>query len=234
MTNSDDRDRELAELRAKVEQLSAGQRSVPPRVEVTGGPSPGGGFRGGFFGCFGVIAAIFAFIILVVAMGQCSKSVATNTPGSTTAPTASGGSQASSGWIYSEEGSALQDAKTKLACTHSSDQVHLTFPYHDTGGELCIRRSPRRGLDAYVALDGNGQVLCGIESCSVHVRFDKQPVKSFPAVGAADHSTNILFLNRTAALVAALKKSSQTVIELRLYEAGDQTLTFDTSALKWP
>jgi hypothetical protein len=66
------------------------------------------------------------------------------------------------------------------------------------------------------------------------VRFDKRPTQKFPAVGAADNSSNIIFIRRTAGLVAALKKSSTSAIEVTLYENGVQPLTFNTADLKWP
>lgn len=68
----------------------------------------------------------------------------------------------------------------------------------------------------------------------MHVSFDKQGVRNFPAVGAVDSSTNIIFIRRASALIAGLKKSSSTVVELNLYQAGMQTLTFKTDGLKWP
>ncbi len=86
VSDSDDHDRELAELMAKVDRLTAAQAGKPPKIEVTGGPSSGGGFRGGFFGCMGVVAAVVALIVGVVAKGQCSRQVAgtsaTSTPAS--------------------------------------------------------------------------------------------------------------------------------------------------------
>jgi hypothetical protein len=244
MSESDDRDRELAELRAQVERLSAAQAGKPPKVEVTGGPSSGGGFKGGFFGCFGVVAAIVALVVVLGVIGQCSKNVAqvSATPSATPSSPAASASGAStpstaetdSNWTYVEKGDALHDAKTKLACTTSIDQVHLDFPYHDTDARLCLRKAPGSGVDAYVELNGDGQILCGIESCNLHVRFDKGAVQNYPAVGAADNSSNIIFLNRTLKLIAEVKKSSSTVVELNLYQAGMQTLTFNTAGLKWP
>lgn len=249
MSSSDDRDREIAELKAQVERLSAAQSTTPPKVAVTGGPSAGGGLKSGFFGCLGVVGAIFALLVVLGVVGQCSRNMPANVasnPDSAAAAAeasksaaqaliASESSQAAvSNWIYNEEADALHDAKTKTACTTSQDQVHLSFPYHDTDAQLCVRVGPRFGADAYVQLNADGQILCGVEGCATHVRFDKGAVQTFPSWGAADNSTNIIFLHRTPALVAALKKSSSTVVELQLYQAGMQTLTFRTAGLKWP
>jgi hypothetical protein len=78
MSAENDRDREIAELKAKVESLSAS--AAPPKPEkAANGPSAGGGFRGGFFGCLGVAAAIVAVIIVLSAIGQCSRRAASVT-----------------------------------------------------------------------------------------------------------------------------------------------------------
>jgi hypothetical protein len=246
MTNSDDRDREIAELKAQVERLSAG-KTAPPKVEVTGGPSSGGGFKGGFFGCLGVVAAIVVLLVALIALGQWGKSFTGSAVSSSSsgaggatsaapqaAANAADGAANSSAWTYSQEADALHDTKTKVACTTSTDQVHLDFPYHDTDARLCIRSGPRFGTDAFVQLNGDGQILCGIDSCTLHLRFDKGAVQNFPAVPAADNSSNIIFIRRTPALISKLRGSGTAVVELQLFQAGVQTLTFPTAGLKWP
>jgi hypothetical protein len=136
-------------------------------------------------------------------------------------------------WIYSSTQDAMQPKPTQSACVTSSNEVTLSLPYQDTTANFCIRDWPGHGLDTYVKLNADGQILCGIESCSVRVRFDDGGVETFPAVGAADNASNIIFLNRTEALIAAVKRSSKMTVELTYYQNGDQTLTFDTHALKW-
>jgi hypothetical protein len=84
-----------------------------------------------------------------------------------------------------------------------------------------------------VILQGDGQILCDLDGCSIHIRFDKGPVRTFPAAEAADHSTNILFIRRTSSFVKSLKKSSNAVVELNFYQNGIQELSFDTAKLVW-
>jgi hypothetical protein len=198
----------------------------------------GTGFRGGFFGCLGVFAAIIFLIFVVLLIGRCSQAT-TNTATSTpTAPASSTneatGAPAGPGWSYSNVKDEIQGKSKVEACVTSTNEVHLSFPYHDTTGDLCIRDWPGHGLDSYIHLAGDGQILCGIESCSVRFRFDDGSVRSFPAVGAADNSTNIIFVRRTPALIEALKRSSKATVELTYYQEGIQTFTFKTAGLKWP
>lgn len=194
----------------------------------------GSGFRGGFFGCLGVLAAIIALIVILASIGRCAQSVATNTASATPGATNSSAGALANNWVYVSATDAMQTKPTQKACVTSGNEVHQTFPYSDATGELCVRNWPGHGLDSYVELNGNGQVLCGIESCTIHIRFDDGSVQSFPAVGAADNSTNIVFIRRSAALVSALKRAAKTTVELTLYDNGVQSLAFDTHGLVWP
>jgi hypothetical protein len=137
-------------------------------------------------------------------------------------------------WSYQEQASAMDDAKTKIACTSSTNQVTLDFPYKNTGASLCIRRSPKFGLDAFVTLDGEGQILCRTyDGCTVRVRFDARPARAFPGVDAADHSTNIVFIKSVPKLIAELRKSDKATVELEFYQNGVQSLEFDTQQFEW-
>ncbi len=223
---------EIERLRARLAELEAKRPS-----------KSGWGFSGGYFGCFGVLGALLTLVVLLAALGQCSRDVATHNSSSTTvtptAPSSKAQSQVPpeseiSTWTYTETADAMHDTKTKFACVTSTNEVRLDFPYHDTTAQVCLRKSPQYGLDAFISLNGNGQILCGIESCTVHVRFDKGAVQSFPGVEPADHSSNVLFINSTQRLISALKKSSTTVVELQFFQQGSQQLIFNTKGLKWP
>jgi hypothetical protein len=231
MTDPSDRDREVAELKARLDRLTSG---APPTVRVTGGPSSGGGFSGGFFGCLGAVAAIVALIVGLGVLGKCVKDPATGrSSGNTISAATSSPAPAAAGWVYASETHALDRTPTKTACVASSDQVRLDFPYHDTDGQLCLRSGPR-GVDAYVSLNGEGQILCNIPGCTVHVRFDTGDRQSFRAVEAADNSTNIIFIRQEGKLISDLRHSKTTIVGLNLYQAGEQALTFNTAGLKWP
>lgn len=137
-------------------------------------------------------------------------------------------------WSYADEGDAMDDVKTKIACTTSLNQVNLSWPYKAVTAKLCIRKSPKFGLDAFVVLDGKGQILCRSDSCSVRVRFDSNTAKSFSGLGASDNSSNIVFVKNVPRLVSGLRESSKTAIELEFYQDGEQVLEFRTAGLVWP
>ena len=237
---------ELARLRARVAELeskpaasTAPSLGTPPPAAA---PPKRNSFASGFLGCLGVGAALVAVFIVLASMGRCTQQVAATNASVTNAVSATNSAVAAApataapvtAWTYSASTDAMNDAQTRTACVTSNNEVTQTFPYKDVDAQLCIRKSPRYGLDAYVQLNGDGQILCDIEGCSLHVRFDKGAAGSFPAVSAADNSTNIIFIRRTPALIEALKRSSTTVVEVRLYQNGDQDLRFDTAGLRWP
>lgn len=65
---SDGRDDEIAELKARLAAMET-------RKTVEAEPRSGTGFSRGFFGCFGVAAAIGLVCVGIVALGQCGNSL---------------------------------------------------------------------------------------------------------------------------------------------------------------
>ena len=178
--NNEENAKELARLRARVAELEARQR---------GGKVPSS-FSRGYFGFFGALAAVLTMALLAVILlaGPTRQPTQPETQAVSTRtadrpirdpsidfrslphvrlPTVD-----VSPWSYSEEADALHDVKTKFACTTSTNEVQLSFPYHNVTANLSIRKGPRHGLDAYVQLNGDGQILCDIDSCTVHVRIE--------------------------------------------------------------
>ena len=139
------------------------------------------------------------------------------------------------GWDYSSSADPMTDRKTETACITSTNQVLQTSPYHNTTARLCIRQSPRYGLDAYVVLNGGGQILCrSYDGCTFKVRFDQSPQQSFSGGGSADGSSNIVFVRNAQRFVTSAKAADVTRIEIQLYQAGNQILEFPTMGLVWP
>jgi hypothetical protein len=98
------------------------------------------------------------------------------------------------GWTYQTDTDRMTDRTTKTACVLSTNMVNLRAPYQPVRAELCLRNSAKFGRDAFVQLQGDGQVLCrNYEPCKVNVRFEKGAVQHFTGIGAADYSTNIFY-----------------------------------------
>lgn len=159
---------------------------------------------------------------------------------SATSRTLSGGAASApapnpSSWTYSTAGSPMDSRPTRIACTPSTNQVYLTFPYGETGADLCIRSSPQYGHDVYVRLHGRGQILCrSYESCRVRVRYGDRPARAASAIGPEDGSTDMVFLQGAQGVTRELQRADRFSVELSFYQNGNQALVFNTAGLQWP
>lgn len=138
-------------------------------------------------------------------------------------------------WSYLDDRDPMTDRMTRTACVTSSNLVQLSSPYEPVPARLCIRSSPRSGLDVYIALAGDGQIICRTYSgCTIKVRFGNRAVQNFSAADAADGSSNIMFIVNAARMVEGLKSADITRVELTLYQDGVQPIEFPTKDLEWP
>jgi hypothetical protein len=63
---SDERDREIAELKAEVRRLESALKATRARADASDEPLFGHGLRGGFLGGLETVIATFAMLILLV------------------------------------------------------------------------------------------------------------------------------------------------------------------------
>lgn len=138
-------------------------------------------------------------------------------------------------WNYLDRPDPMTDRLTRTACVTSTNQVQLDFPYSNVTADLCLRDAPGQGLDAYVVLNGDGQIICrSYDRCTLDVRFDEDAVQSYRGSDAADGASHIVFINDAGRIATALKSADVTRVELTLYQAGTQALEFPTRKLEWP
>lgn len=150
-------------------------------------------------------------------------------------PGAAGPVTPATAWNYNTDLDAMTDRPTHVACSTSTNLVRLQSPYSDVGARLCIRQSPQHGLDAYVALLGDGQIICrSYDNCSIKVRFGDGEQQSFGATDAADGSSNIVFVTNAQRFVSEVKTAPITRVQLTFYQAGVQVVEFNTAGLVWP
>jgi hypothetical protein len=137
-------------------------------------------------------------------------------------------------WTYESTDNAMGDGKTALACVESENEANLGFPYGSPKARLCLRKSPQHGKDAYVALLGDGQILCqSYEPCKIRVRYGDQPARTVNGIGASDHSSNIVFFSSYDPVAQGVKSADKTAVEIEFYQAGRQALIFPTKGLEW-
>jgi hypothetical protein len=244
---SQNRRDEIAELRRRLEELEAQERTQPTEAPPPGPAQAATVPQQDRTALFGVAALV---IILLGTLAYCSSQSSPGTaPGAEGGPTAIQQEIAASvadkpmeavppeprNWSYRETVDPMTDRKTQFACVNSTNEVRLYPPYSDVKAELCIRHSPRYGLDAFVQLLGDGQIICrSYDNCTVKVRFGDGAQQSFSAVDGADGSSNIVFITNASRFVTGAKTADITRVQMTFYEAGDQVIEFDTKGLEWP
>jgi len=139
-----------------------------------------------------------------------------------------------SDWRINEQTDPLTDQTIKTACATSSNQVYLSPPYGPRGARLCIRQHPKFGRDAYLTLDGSGQILCrSYDGCTIQIRFDDGPVQAFSANAPSDNSSETIFVANDGRFITAAKAASRIRVQLEFYQNGNQTFDFPAKGLEW-
>lgn len=134
-------------------------------------------------------------------------------------------------WAYSTDIDKI-NGKSSSACIQSEGEISQGFPYHDTYARLCIVRNSKRGLVAYVELNTDGQILCAsYDGCTIPARFDEKPQSNFGGRSSADGTSNIVFLVPASRVLSSAIKAKTLVVQLRLYQNGDQNAQFPVAGL---
>jgi len=137
-------------------------------------------------------------------------------------------------WKYEQEQDAMGRGQIRSAYVNSLNQVQFDFPYRGAQTAILqLRIHPQYGKDVLLSIE-RGQFLCGIDDCTVNVRFGTGKPIAYRAVGPADHSTTVLFIRNYDQFVRNIKKVEKVSIEARFYQEGDRVFEFDVSGLKWP
>lgn len=139
-------------------------------------------------------------------------------------------------WGYETSTDKMTSKPVATAMLRSENSLSLGFPYQGVNhGWLTIRRHPKYGTDVIVQVT-KGQVLCrSYDGCTISVRFDDGKPARFGAVGPEDHSSEILFLKSSERFIANAKKAKRILVEIPMYQEGNQLLEFTTATpLVWP
>lgn len=230
------RKEEIAELRAKLAILEADEARAATAVRPPTSLTPR--VIGGLFGAVAIGIALWAALGRPVdkpAPTPVPATVATNPNWQEKTLAFKPGNDVpgppQTAWRYEEETDPINDRKTLSGCVNSRDQVYLPPPYQPTSARLCVRRSAKYGMQVVFLLNDDGQIMCdSYSSCRVRVRFDDKPALVLSGNDAADHSTNVVFLPVTR-MAAGLRHAKSTLVELTYYQAGSQSVVFDTAGL---
>jgi len=116
------------------------------------------------------------------------------------------------------------------AAVQSRNTVEFDFPYSGPQrATLTFRTHPRHGKDVIFSIE-RGQVLCNsYEDCTILVRFDDQKAQSYSAVGAADNSTETIFIRNYSRFMSSMLKAKTVRISVEIFQQGSPVFEFDVS-----
>ena len=162
-----------------------------------------------------------------------SASSPSTSTASASATTSKSPSSPDAKWRYSDEEDKMRNQITKYAELDSDNLLNFEFPYNGgSTGDLMLRISPKYGKDVILEVS-KGQFLCTFEGCTVHVKFDNQPIVSYGAAEAADGRSDMIFIHNYAGFVQHLKHAKKVTIEAEFYQAGWQQIEFSPAGLNW-
>lgn len=140
-------------------------------------------------------------------------------------------------WTYTRSTDPMDDSTTQMACVRSNNAAVLSAPYQPLHARMCVRRTSKWGLDVFISMEGDAQVLCNSYSgCRIPTRFDDAAATNYRGSGADDYSSNIAFIadGSAAGFLEKLKSADTTKVALTFYRDGIQVMEFDTTDLQWP
>ena len=138
-------------------------------------------------------------------------------------------SHANAVWVYSEDSDKMTSKQTSTATIKSANSLQLDFPYKGANyGEITVRQHPSYGLDVIISID-KGQILCrSYDNCPIEIRFDEKPPIRFSGNGAADNSSNVVFVSNEQRFISAAKTAKRILVRMNIYQAGAPVLEFNT------
>jgi DNA-directed RNA polymerase subunit RPC12/RpoP len=133
-------------------------------------------------------------------------------------------------WYYHHSDDPMGKGVNYQARVLSSNTVNFDFPYSGTQhARLALRIHPRYGKDVIFGIE-KGQILChSYEDCTVLVRFDDKKPTNYSAVGAADNSTETIFIRNYDRFIGEMLKAKRVRIAVNIYQEGTPVFDFDVS-----
>ena len=194
-------------------------------------------------GCAKVVLIFLGVMVFLAIVGQCSRDNSSNEPTNSSsatlptaapvaslAPTPPPAPEPGSQWIYSKDEDPMAKGTTYQAIVRSTNTVNFDFPYSGAQhGALALRTHPRHGKDVIFAIE-KGQILCrSYEDCTILVRFDDGMAQTYSASGAADNSTETIFIRNYSRFVSSMQKAKTVRIAIEIYHQGSPVFEFDVS-----
>jgi hypothetical protein len=136
------------------------------------------------------------------------------------------------GWKYDTVKNKMTDAKDIFCRVQSNESLSLTAPYDGVNfGQLTVRRMNGQ-IDIIISIM-KGQISGGYENEYFKARFDDGKQTTFSYSEPADNSTETIFVQNKSKFLKMLTASKKVLIQIPLYQNGNQILEFNTEGLKF-
>lgn len=187
-------------------------------------------------GCSTLIGIVILGAVIISAFSSIfssstKSSAPTDASSTSSTPTAPISAPPGSQWFYHHNGDPMGKGVIHEARVSSSNAVNFGFPYSGTQhATLSLRTHPRHGKDVIFRIE-KGQILChSYEDCTLLVRFDDEPPTKYSAVGAADNSTETVFIRNYDKFTGKMLKAKRVRIAANIYQEGAPVFEFDVNS----
>jgi len=137
-------------------------------------------------------------------------------------------------WKYETLTDKMTDAQTRMAYLQSTNSLSLPPPYAGKNyGWIYVRQHPQHGQDVIVRVN-KGQILCHIPECQLLFRIDDGKATQITFLPSSSHESNVALARNAKALIAQLIKAKKVMIQVPMFQAGNQVLEFEADKpLEW-
>ena len=131
-----------------------------------------------------------------------------------------------SDWHYYTRTDEMTSDKSYFADIYSdpSSNYNLT-------ANLIIRNS-KDGNEILLSIP-NGVMNVGVYGIVINVKFDAGKVEKFSAHSGDSYKFSEIFINSVPKFIKELKLSKKILLQVELYDKGDEVFHFDTEGLTW-
>jgi hypothetical protein len=137
----------------------------------------------------------------------------------------------SEGWVNSESKDEMREITTLLSSLASTNTIDQAFPYEGASHLKLYLRKKAGDTDVMLVID-KGQMSCPSGGCVVQAKFDTGKVVELRATAATRN--NAVFIKTPLTFIETVRRASQLIVEVPLYEAGMRQFKFSPSGLDWP
>jgi hypothetical protein len=128
----------------------------------------------------------------------------------------------------------MRGSTDSYATLESVNGLGFGFPYNrgKSWGGIRLQRTAGSGVRALLTIT-QGQFVCGVDGCSVPVKFDEGPIEALWCSGTADGDTTALFVGDPKQFISRIRRAHRVIVEPQFFQEGSRQLEFMPRGLVW-